>query len=385
MTLAVTAKAKEMQAQGKSIISFGAGEPDFNTPAHIRQKAKEYLDQDVSTYTAVQGLPKVRKVFAEELSKAHDTSIDPDDVLVSCGAKHSLYNLFMATLEPGDEFIVPAPYWVSYTSMIELCGAKAVSIKTTEANDFLMEMSDLESAITSKTKGILINSPSNPTGSIYSEEQLKEIGALCQKHGLFVVCDDIYRNLVYGESNWTSFLKTNPTLKDQTILIDGVSKTYAMTGWRVGYAAGPKQVIKAMAKLQGQSTSNANHLAQYAAMEAVDGSQECIKDMKSEFATRRKALHEGLCGIKDVTCNLPQGAFYAFPNLNAYLGKTSADGHKIVDDVSFASYLVEHAGVAIVPGSAFGDPGFARLSFACSMEDILEGVKRLKTSLESFS
>ena len=268
--------------------------------------------------------------------------------------------------------------------MIELCNAKPVVVETKEDNGFLLDMSDLEKAITGKTKGILINSPSNPTGSLYSGSQLKEIGAICEKHNLFVVCDDIYRNLVYGESTWTSFLKINPQLKNQTILIDGVSKTYAMTGWRVGYAAGPRHVIKAMAKLQGQSTSNANHLAQYAAMEAVAGSQDCIADMKIEFAKRRQATVDGLRSIKNVSCNLPLGAFYAFPNLSAYVGKKSPEGQHIADDVSLASYLVENAGVAIVPGSAFGAPGFARLSFASSMEDILEGLKRLKTSLEAF-
>ena len=327
----------------------------------------------------------VREAFATELNEAHGSDYQADDILVSSGAKHSLFNLFSATINAGDEFIVPAPYWVSYPSMIELAGGHPVIVDTKPDDDFMLHPAALKAAITPKTRGIIINSPSNPTGSVYTKERLTELAAICLEKQIFVVADDIYRNLVYGDTKWVSMLRSEPKLKESLVIVDGVSKSYAMTGWRIGYAAGPRHIIKAMAKLQGQSTSNASHLSQVAAMAAVSSSQGCVIEMLQQFDKRRTIMVQLLRDIPNVTCTMPHGAFYAFPDLNHYIGMNTPEGKTIQSDVELASFLVEAAEVALVPGSAFGAPGFARLSYACSVKDIETGIKNLSEALSKLS
>ena len=378
ITLAVTAKAARLKASGVDVISFGAGEPDFDTPEHIKAAAAQALAKGgVGKYTEVGGTPALRKAIAEELSRVHKTSIGADQVLVSCGAKHSLYNLFMALLDPGDEVIIPAPYWVSYPDMVMLAGGRPVIVPTRAEDDFAARVEDVAGALSSRTRAIVINNPSNPTGGVWSRAHVEAIAKLVVEKNLLVVSDDIYRSLVYGGAEYVSIAALGPDIAARTLLVDGVSKTYAMTGWRIGYTAGPANVIKAMATIQGQSTSNPSHVAQVAALAALTGSQDCVETMRKAFDERRVAMVELLRQIPGVTCREPKGAFYAFPDVSSYVGKRTPEGSILDDDVQLCDWLVEVGKVAVVPGSGFGAPGHVRLSYACSMENIREGVKRL--------
>lgn len=380
ITLAVTAKAAELRASGVDIISFGAGEPDFDTPDHIKAAARDGLDRGVAKYTNVAGLIELRKAVAEELSRVHKTDVSADNVLVSTGAKHSLYNIFMALLGPGDEVVVPAPYWVSYPDMVLLAGGKPVIVETRADEGFAMDPDRLAAAITDKTRAIVLNSPSNPTGALWSKEVLGKIGRICVEKDLLIISDDIYRQLVYGGAEYTSIASLSPDIARQTVLVDGVSKTYAMTGWRIGYAAGPAALIAGMRKIQGQSTSNASHIAQVAALAAITGPQDCVAEMREVFDQRRRKMCELLRAIPEVKLRDPEGAFYCFPDLSAYVGRTTPDGTKLADDVALCNYLVER-GTALVPGSGFGAPGYARLSYACSMDNIEAGLSRIAEAL----
>jgi aspartate aminotransferase len=382
ITLAVTAKAGRMKAQGIDVISFGAGEPDFDTPAHIKAAAIEALGRPgVGKYTEVGGIAPLREAVASELGRVHGFSIAPDQVLVSCGAKHSLYNLFIALLDPGDEVIIPAPYWVSYPDMVMLAGGAPVIVATSPDDDFTMRADALAAHVTPRTRAVVLNTPSNPTGAVYSRAQIEALARVVVEHDLLVVSDDIYRSLVYGDAEYVSIAAVSPELAKRTILVDGVSKTYAMTGWRIGYAAGPAPIVKAMAKVQGQSTSNPSHIAQIATLAALRGPQDCVAHMREAFDQRRRAMVELLRDIPGVSCREPKGAFYAFPDLGAFLGAHFPDGKPVHDDVALCDWLVEHAHVAVVPGSGFGAPGHVRLSYACSMDDIKEGVGRLRRAL----
>ncbi len=382
ITLAVSQKAADMRAQGVDIISFGAGEPDFETPDHIKKAAIVGIDQGASKYPAVGGIAPLRAAIAKATEAVHGFPVTPDQILVSAGAKHGLFNLFLALLDPGDEVIVPAPYWVSYPEMVRLAGAEAVCLKPHPEKGFALDMDELRAATTDRTRAIVLNSPSNPTGALYDRELLQKIADFCVEKDILVIADDIYRQLVYGDCEYVSIASLGDEIAKRTILIDGVSKSYAMTGWRIGWTVGPKELIKGMTKIQGQSTSGANHLAQIAATEALVGPQECVGEMREAFDGRRKRMVELLNGIEGVHCQEPHGAFYAFPDVTSFIGKKSASGAKITDDVALASYLVEN-GVALVPGSGFGCPGFARLSYASSMEDIEEGLARMKVALEA--
>jgi len=384
ITLAVTAKAAKLKAEGVDIISFGAGEPDFDTPEHIKAAARTALDGKTSgKYTEVGGTLQLRKAIADELSRVHGYAIGPDNVLVSSGAKHSLYNIFMALLDPGDEVIIPAPYWVSYPDMVMLAGGKPIIVETKAEDDFAMTAEQLRAACNGKTRAIVLCSPSNPTGAVYTRAQIEAIAQVVVEKDLLVISDDIYRQLVYGDAEYVSIASLGPELAARTILVDGVSKTYAMTGWRIGYTAGPPPLIKAMAKIQGQSTSNPTNLAQTATLAALTGPQECIAQMRAAFDDRRKVMLELLRAIPGVTCREPKGAFYAFPDVSAYVGKTSAEGSILDDDVQLCDWLVEVGKVAVVPGSGFGAPGHVRLSYATSMENIKHGVDRLAKALAS--
>jgi aspartate aminotransferase len=383
ITLAVTAKAGQLKAAGVDVVSFGAGEPDFDTPDHIKEAARAGLDRGVGKYTEVGGIAPLRAAVAAELGRAHGTSIAPEHVLVSCGAKHSLYNLFMALLDPGDEVIVPAPYWVSYPDMVMLAGGTPVVVATRAEDDFAMTPEALRAAVTPRTRAIVLNTPSNPTGACYSAPQIAALAEVVLEHNLLVVSDDIYRSLVYAGARYASIAAVGPELAARTILVDGVSKTYAMTGWRIGYAAGPAPIIKAMSKIQGQSTSNATHVAQVAALAALTGPQDCVETMRRAFDERRQVMVELLRAIPGVSCREPKGAFYAFPDVSAFTGRATASGQVIADDVALCDWLLEAAKVAVVPGSGFGAPGHVRLSYACSMQDIREGVRRMHEALVS--
>ena len=382
ITLAVTAKAAKLKAAGIDVISFGAGEPDFDTPAHIKAAVHAALDQPgIGKYTDVMGILPLRKAIAAELGAVHKVAIEPDQILVSTGAKHSLYNLFTALLDPGDEVLIPAPYWVSYPDMVMLAGGKPVFLETRADDDFAVTAEQVRAACTSRTRAIVLNNPSNPTGAVYTQQQIDALAAAVIDKDLLVVSDDIYRQLVYGDATYCSIARVSPELAKRTILVDGASKTYAMTGWRIGYTAGPVPLIKAMTKVQGQSTSNPSHISQIAALAALTGPQDCVAEMRKAFDERRIAMVKLLRAIPGVACREPKGAFYAFPDLSAYVGKKTPEGTQLADDVQLCDWLVEVGKVAVVPGSGFGAPGFVRLSYACSMKDIEVGVGRLGKAL----
>jgi len=384
ITLAVTAKAAKLKADGVDVCSFGAGEPDFDTPAHIKDAARAALDKGgVGKYTDVPGILPLRKAIAAELSAVHHTKLEPDQILVSVGAKHSLFNLFMALLDPGDEVLIPAPYWVSYPDMVMLAGGRPVILDTKVEDDFAVTAEQVAAACSPRTRAIVLNNPSNPTGAVYSRAQIEALAKVVIDKDLLVISDDIYRQLVYGDGEYVSIAATSPEVAKRTILIDGVSKTYAMTGWRIGYTAGPLPLIKAMTKIQGQSTTNATHIAQVAALAALTGPQDCVAMMRTAFDERRKEIVKLLRAIPGVTCREPKGAFYAFPDVSAFVGKKSPEGSILDDDVQLCDWLVEVAKVAVVPGSGFGAPGYVRMSYACSMDNIREGVSRLGKAFAS--
>jgi aspartate aminotransferase len=383
ITLAVTAKAAKLKAEGNASTSFGAGEPDFDTPDHIKEAARASLDKGVGKYTDVAGILPLRKAVAAELSAVHKVPIEPDQVLISTGAKHSLYNLFMALLDPGDEVLIPAPYWVSYPDMVMLAGGRPIIVETKAENDFAVTAEQVAAACSGRTRAIVLNNPSNPTGSVYSRAQIEALAKVVIEKDLLVISDDIYRQLVYGGAEYVSIAAVDPEVGKRTVLVDGVSKTYAMTGWRIGYAAGPLNLIKAMTKIQGQSTSNATHISQIAALAALTGPQDCIATMRKAFDERRIEMVKLLRAIPGVTCREPKGAFYTFPDVSAYVGKRSPEGSILDDDVQLCDWLVEVGKVAVVPGSGFGAPGFVRLSYATSMKNIHEGVSRLSRALQT--
>jgi aspartate aminotransferase len=381
ITLAVSARAAELKASGVDVIGFGAGEPDFDTPAHIKEAARSALDRGVGKYTHVAGLVELRRAVAAHLGAVHGLDLSPAQVLVSTGAKQSLFNLFMAMIDPGDEVVIPAPYWVSYPDMVLLAGGRPVILPTRAADGFAPSPAALEAVMTDRTRAIILNTPSNPTGAVFGADVLREIGALCARRGVLVVSDDIYRSLVYGGASYTSIVRVAPEVAPYAVLVDGLSKTYAMTGWRIGFCAGPPALIEAMSVIQGQSTTNPTHIAQVAALAALGGPQECVAEMRAAFDERRREMVRRLRAIPDVTLAEPLGAFYCFPDLSAYLGRRRPDGTPIADDAALCNYLVEQGRVAIVPGSGFGAPGFARLSYACCMEDIRSGLDRLGEAL----
>jgi aspartate aminotransferase len=385
VTMAVAAKAAALKAQGVDVISFGAGEPDFNTPSHIVDAVRDALaDGAVSNYTHVMGNVDLREAIARELSTVHGVDFGVDQVIASCGAKHSLYNICTAMFQEGDEVIIPAPYWVSYPAMVMLAGADPVIVDSTAADDYLITAERLEAAITRRTRALILNNPCNPTGSVYSRERLAALIDVINRHELFVISDDIYRSLTYAGAEYHSLARMSPELVDRAVFVDGVSKSYAMTGWRIGYAAGPVALIRAMSKVQGQSTSNPSHIAQVAAKQALSGPQDCVAEMREVFDQRRVRMLEMLRAIDGVECPEPRGAFYAFPDLSAYVGRQGPDG-VIEDDVALAGYLVQHGRIAVVPGSGFGAPGRVRLSYACSMSDIEQGLERMTGALGKLS
>lgn len=379
-TLAITAKAKELRARGYDIIGFGAGEPDFDTPQNIKDAAVRAIEAGLTKYTPVGGIPELKEAIRGKFKNDNGLDYDPDELIVSCGGKHALFNLFQAILNPGDEVIVPAPYWVSFPAMVKLAGGVPGIAPAGEATGFKLTPEGLSEHITPRTKALIINSPSNPTGAAYSAGELEAIAGVALKAGLTVVSDEIYERLVYDGEDAPSIASLSKEMKQNTVVFNGVSKTYSMTGWRIGYAAGPKEIIKAMTRLQSQSTSNPASISQWAALEALTGPQDSVEAMRREFSKRRKTMVDGLNSIKGVSCLMPHGAFYAFPNISACLGR-AFKGTTVKDSVELASYLLEEAEVAVVPGSAFGNDSHMRLSYACGEEDITTGLERMGKAL----
>ena len=383
-TLAINAKAKSMQAQGIHVISFGAGEPDFDTPENIKQAAKKALDEGFTKYTPVGGIDELKDAIINKFKKDNQLTYKRSEILVSCGGKHSFYNLAQAIFDQGDEVIVPAPYWVSYPPMVALANATPVIVETTEKNEFKITSEELKKAITPKTKALIINSPSNPTGSAYAKKELEKIAEIAISHNLFVISDEIYEKIVYDGFEFTSIASLNDEIKKRTIIVHGVAKTYAMTGWRIGYTAGSEEIISAMNNIQSQSTSNPTSIAQKASVEALNGPQSEVDKMVSAFAQRRNYIVDRLNKIDGVSCYKPVGAFYVFPNFSSYYGK-SYQGKKIANSTILADFFLDVARVAVVPGVEFGADPFERLSFATSMENIEEGLNRIEEALKKLT
>lgn len=374
-TLALDAKTKKLISEGVDVVSFGVGEPDFDTPIHIRKTAIEAIEKGFTRYTASNGIADLRQAVCDKFRTDNGLDYKPAEVLVSSGAKHSIYNAVMALCEDGDEVLMPVPYWVSYPEMIRLAGGKPVEIPTTIATGFKVTAEQVEKAITPKTSLIIINSPSNPTGAIYTEEEMRAIAKVCVKHSVAVISDEIYEKLIY-EGKHVSFAALSPEAKDITITVNGVSKAFAMTGWRIGYAAGPKDAIDAMANLQSHSTSNANSIAQKAAVAGLKGPQEPLEAMRVEFEKRRNYMVNRLNEMPGFKCLTPPGAFYTYPDVSALIGKKVA-GTIVTSDSVLADILLDDARIAAVPGSAFGSKGNLRFSYATSMKAIEEGMNRL--------
>ncbi|GAB4259372.1 MAG: pyridoxal phosphate-dependent aminotransferase [Deferrisomatales bacterium] len=380
-TLAITAKAKQMRAEGIDVIGFGAGEPDFDTPAHIVDAAVDAVRAGDTRYTPVGGTPELKKAICAALERDYGRRYEPAQVTVSCGAKHTLFNLFLALLDEGDEVVVPAPYWVSYPEQIRVAGGTPVVVETREADGFRLTPQALEGALTRRTRALVINSPCNPTGAMYSREDLAALAEVLQGRDVLVVSDDIYHKLVYDGARFASLLHAAPDLSERVVVVNGVSKTYAMTGWRIGYAAGPAPLIQAMEKLQSQSTSNPTSFAQKGAVAALTGSQECVAQMVAAFEQRRQVLVDGLNGLPGVRCTLPQGAFYAFPNVSELFGRRFR-GEPLADSFAVARFFLDQARVAVVPGAPFGAEGHMRLSYATSLDAIREGIARMGAALD---
>lgn len=378
-TLEITAKAKKLKSEGKDIIAFTAGEPDFNTPDFIRNKAKEALDRGVTKYTPTPGTLELRRAIAKRFREFNGIECTEENIVVSSGAKSSLFHAFSAVLDEGDEVVVPSPYWVTYTEQIGLCGGVSKIVETLPENGYKMTAEQFESAITDKTTCLILNSPCNPTGAVYSEIELKSIADVCERHGICVISDEIYENLIFDGKNPISFATVSNYAKENTVTVNGVSKSYAMTGWRIGYVCAPVAVAKAMSAMQGHTTSNACSMSQYASVAALENGDEFIDEMHAEFEKRRNVLVRELSGVDGLKFVKPDGAFYLFVDVSAYYGKY-ADGVEIKDSSSFASALLNH-GVAVVSGIAFGDDKCIRLSYSLAIEDILRGTAKIKEFL----
>ena len=377
-TLALTALAKKMKAEGIDVLSLTAGEPDFPTPQHIKDAAVKAIQENFTKYTINTGIPELRKVISEKLLRDNNIAVDPSQILVSNGAKHSIFNALQAIVNKGDEVIIPAPYWVSYPEMVKLVDGKPVILKTTEKTDFKISASQLKKAITKKSKALILCSPSNPTGSVYSPDELQEIAKVIEKTGIYVIADEIYEKVIYDDAKHFS-LASIPEIKDFIITVNGVSKAYSMTGWRIGFMAANKAVIDAADKVQSQVTSAPNSIAQKAALAAFAGNDNEVHAMTAEFKRRRDYIFSEMIKIPGVTSTNPKGAFYLFPNISAFFGK-SFNGQKIKNSDDVAQFLIKEAQVVTVPGSGFGANNNIRLSYACSMQELEKAVSRMRNA-----
>jgi len=382
--MAVAERASALRAQGADLIDFGAGEPDFDTPEPIKDAAVEAMRRGATKYTAVGGTDALKGAIVTKLQRDNGLAYEKREVMASCGGKHSLFVAFHVLFGPGDEVIVPAPYWVSYPDILLLAGAEARLVRTTAESGFKLSPEALEAAITDRTRAVIINSPSNPTGAAYAAEELRPLLDVIARHNLIVISDDVYEMMVYGNFQRTHVLQLRPDLRERTLVVNSVSKTYAMTGWRIGYTAAPAHVIKAMATLQGQMTSNPSSVAQAAAVQALSGPQDAVTHMVREFGRRAEFVVDRLRAIPNVVCPKPEGAFYVFPNIAAYLNRT-AGGVVLKTGDDLAAYLIDSAHVAVVGGTDFGYPDHIRISYANSMENLERGLDRIDAALRKLA
>lgn len=381
LTLAISAKAKAMKAAGEDVISFGVGEPDFNTPAHIVDAAKAALEKGYTKYTPSSGLPELRRAICDKFRRDNGLDYEPSQIIVSNGAKHSIYNVCAALIDEGDEVVIPAPYWLTYPEVVKVCGGTPVYVEASRENGFKITPEQLKAAITPKTKMVIFNSPCNPTGAVYSEAEVRALAKVCEEAEVFVLSDEIYEKLVYGDVKPFSFAACSEKMKDLTITVNGVSKTYAMTGWRVGYLAAPKDVAKAIDSFQSHATSNANSIAQYATVKALNAPEAAVEEMVAIFAKRRQAMLKRISEMS-VDCVVPDGAFYVMLVVDGTYGKKF--GGKVIDgSVAFADCLLDAAKVAVVPGISFGADDCVRVSYSLSMKDMLEGLDRIDAFVRS--
>jgi aspartate aminotransferase len=372
-TLAITAKANALKAEGHNVIGLGAGEPDFNTPIHIIEAAYQSMKEGHTKYTASGGLLSLKKAITNKLKEDQGLTYETSEIIVSTGAKHSLYSLFQAIIDEGDEVIIPIPYWVSYPEQVKLAGGVPVYVEGKEENQFKITAEDLKTSITKQTKALILNSPSNPTGSLYTADELKAIGDVCLQEDVLIVSDEIYEKLIYGEAKHTSIAELSPELKEQTIIINGLSKSHAMTGWRIGFAAGNAKIIKAMTNLDSHSTSNPTTISQHGALAAYNGTQEPVEEMRQAFEERMNKVYERLITLPGISCVKPNGAFYLFPNAKEAVKNS---GFSTVDE--WVEAILEEEKVALVPGSGFGAPDNVRLSYATSLDTIMEALDRIE-------
>lgn len=381
LTLDITAKAKSMKAKGIDVVSFGAGEPDFNTPDNIVGSGINAIKQGLTRYTPASGIIELKEAICQKFEKDNRLSYTPENIIISNGAKHSIYNALMAITNPNDEIIISVPYWVSYPELIKIAGGVPVYIKTKEENDFKYTINDLDNALTNKTKAIILNSPNNPTGTFYNEEELKEIADWAVKNNVLVISDEIYEKLVYDGKEHISIASINDDIKKIAIVINGMSKAYAMTGWRIGYAAADKKIAKIMSNIQSHTTSNPCSISQYASVEGLLGDQSSIVEMKKHFEERRDFMVHTINNINGLSCKKPKGAFYVMVNFTKLKGK-KIKNVEINSSLDFANLLLEEGKVAVVPGIAFGDDDYIRLSYATSIENIEKGLSRIKKIVE---
>jgi len=383
-TLAISTKAKTLRAQGRNIIDFGLGEPDFATPSNVIRAAEHAMAEGFTKYTPPAGLPALRQAIADKLKRENDLDYTPEEIIVSCGAKQALYNVAMVLLDAGDEVLIPGPYWVTYPTQVLLAGGTPVIIPTTVANDFKITGDMLRRYLTPKTKGLILNSPCNPTGAVYTPAELEDLARVLLDTDLFIITDEIYEHIIYDGLKQISIATLDPALKARSIVVNGFSKAYAMTGWRLGYCAGPREVIEMCDRLQSQTTSNATAFAQVAGIEALTGPQESVGAMAQAFEERRNFVVQRLNAIHGITCNTPRGAFYIFPNIAALFGRR-AQGQPLTTAAEVADYLLEAAGVAVVPGDAFGDDHYMRISYASSMAELEDGLTRIDQAVQQLA
>jgi len=385
-TIAVSTKARELKAEGRDVIGLGAGEPDFDTPDNIKKAGIEAIERGETKYTAVDGIPELKQAICDKFKRENGLDYTPAQAYVAPGGKPIIYNAMMATLNPGDEVIIPAPYWVSYPDIVLLAGGTPVTIETTLENNFKLAAKDLEAAITPKTKWLIFNSPSNPSGAAYSKEELQPLTDVLKKHPhVWILTDDMYEHLTYDGFEFVTPAQIEPELYDRTLTMNGVSKAYAMTGWRIGYCAGPVELMAAMRNVQSQSTSNPTSISQWAAVEALNGTQDFIPERADVFKTRRDLVVKMLNEAEGITCPTPEGAFYVYPSCQGCIGKSTPEGVKIDSDEAFVTALLENEGVAVVHGSAFGLSPFFRISYATSTEALTEACTRIQRFCASLS
>ncbi len=379
-TLALTARAKQLKAQGVDVISLAAGEPDFDTPQHIKEAAWEALQKGLTKYTPTAGIPELREAVAEKLERENGLKYSPSQIIITCGAKQALYSALQVLCDPGDEVIIPAPYWVTYPEQARLAEAEPVIVETQASNNFKLQPDELKKVLTPRSKVLILNSPNNPSGAVYTEEELARIAEVCLEAGLWILSDEVYEKMVYDGRKHVSIASISEEVKRKTIVINALSKTYSMTGWRIGYAAGPMDVISAMNRLQSHSVSHPASFAQYAAVAALKGDQSCVEEMVQAFARRRKLILELMDSIPELECSPPEGAFYVFPRV-VNVWSSLWQGKPVEDSITLCQYLLEEAKVAAIPGSAFGAEHHIRISYAASEEDIERGMERIRDAL----